>query len=483
MKIGKREQIVLISVGAALVIFLAHFFVFQPRGAKYAETEKLFTDGASQISQAEVPNSPEYVRKYNEKTAQYRAEITSLTAALKLDVPKQYLSFGEAAIDQRLDDSVRLLRELIAKRSSVRTPQLSFLDDRRLPNDPYQIQQGWSIPKELPSLGVEGALWDTVVKIRDQYELMKSIKDPVERLRRRVAYNELIGRLGIKAAEVSNFYAQVPYGGVVFFNDIEHYKQLIGAPQGGAATGGFYGSAPTGSVIPQFNTYLSTDRFGVLVPVLKRLWISELIWAKKDPSSRMTKKELREVLEVNFPKDESLLCLNKQLEGLLDMVTMAEKNGISEITRVNLLKPGGIGKALDREPGKVPTPKPSPTPGAGVYGGSAAMFGEPGMMGGQPGMAGPPGMMAGPAGMMGAPMGMGMGMATPTPAVDKIGSGSGVEIWFRGTNPSTVKFLFDVTHQPRTYAVDDLHIQSAPDGVLTTSATVEMVYILSKLVM
>jgi hypothetical protein len=215
--------------------------------------------------------------------------------------------------------------------------------------------------------------------------------------------------------------------------------------------------------------------------MLKKLWVSELIWEKRDPNTQITKKRLREILEIQFPKDESLLCLNKQLQSLADIAEMAEKNGVQDIYRVNLMKPAGIGKATHRIPGQTPTPTPSPTPGA--VPGMGMNFGGDSMgMGMPPGMMGP-GMRM-PAGMMGPGMGMGMGMMgmeTPTPEIVKIGSGTGIEMYFRATNPSMVKFLFDMSHQPRTYALDDLHITSQPDGKLDTSATIELVYILKDL--
>jgi hypothetical protein len=65
-------------------------------------------------------------------------------------------------------------------------------------------------------------------------------------------------------------------------------------------------------------------------------------------------------------------------------------------------------------------------------------------------------------------------VATPDPS-KKIGGGAGIEVWFRANNPNMVKFLFDITHGPRTYSLDDLDIQSLPNGQLETSMTVELV--------
>ena len=56
-----------------------------------------------------------------------------------------------------------------------------------------------------------------------------------------------------------------------------------------------------------------------------------------------------------------------------------------------------------------------------------------------------------------------------------------MELWLRAPNSNTIKFLFDVTHVPRTYALDDLNIDAVPDGQLITSTTIELVSTLDSL--
>ena len=301
-------------------------------------------------------------------------------AVLNLDVAKQYLSGKEEAYEKRIEDTVEAMKRLVALRSRMRAPALIFLDDIVQPNDRYKVQQGWDIPKELKPVGVEGALWDNVVKVEEQFVLLESIKGPLDTLQQRPKYNEYLSRLQINPAEVSKWFVFLG-SQQVFFNDTKLAEEL---PRLMAQAGGAYGSAqlnilpndygaamrmsPTGSQISPTYLYYwtaaSTFKFGPLVPMLKKLWVSELIWEKRDPNTQITKKRLREILEIQFPKDESLLCLNKQLQSLADIAEMAEKNGVQDIYRVNLMKPAGIGKATHRIPGQTPTPTPSPTPGA-----------------------------------------------------------------------------------------------------------------------
>ena len=91
-------------------------------------------------------------------------------------------------------------------------------------------------------------------------------------------------------------------------------------------------------------------------------------------------------------------------------------------------------------------------------------------------MAGPAnfGAMMDPT-MMGGPYGFGMMTPTPIPEGEKVGGGAGIEIWFTANNANMIQFLFEVTHAPRSYTLDDLDIQALPDRTLRTSATIELV--------
>jgi len=65
-------------------------------------------------------------------------------------------------------------------------------------------------------------------------------------------------------------------------------------------------------------------------------------------------------------------------------------------------------------------------------------------------------------------------VATPDPS-KQIGNAGGLEIYLRSSNVNLVKFLFDLTHSPRTYAIDDLYIYADEKGELNTSMTVELI--------
>lgn len=439
MTIGKREQIVLISIGTLLAIALIHMFIYKPKAEQYARVDQEFKGGVEKIKTAEQPTSDKQIENYNIKTREYQDELTSVVASLNLTLPDYYTTETETSVLRRLDDIVALLEELNRLRNTVQRPALMFLNDRRAnPADPYAMQMGWNLPPQLPSFGVAGALWDTVKKLDDRFVLLNAIQNPNDRLRQRVPYNKFLQDLGINPAEVSNWVINLPGVGYVFFNDSDIVTKVQGA-------------------VPN---PLSTNRFGVLVPELKKAWVAEQIWKKREPSTQITRARLYQILEVNLPLDMNMLVVTKQLAALVDIVKLAQQNQIVDIPRVNLLKPTSIGKGTARTPGLTPTPTPTATPMVAMRGMGLGM-----------GMA----EMMGMEGMTGAPA------TTGPPPEETIGGGTGLEIWFRGSNSSTVKFLFDVTHMPRTYALDDLNIDATPEGMLNTSATIEMVTTLDTL--
>jgi hypothetical protein len=435
MNIGKREQIVLISIGTLVAIFLIHSFIFKPKSEEYARVQNDFQQGQNTLKDAERPPSPNYIPNFAAQTEKYESQLSSVVAQLKLDRPAYYANTTNKNMIKRIDEVTEQMHQLVQLRQKVRVPQLTFLDDRRQVQSPIAPQQGWNLPATLPNVGAAGALWDTVVKINDQFTLMNNIQDPVGYMQQRQRYNQLVATVGINPAEVCDWVINLPQaGGYVFFND-QKYVQMFPAGQAVANP-------------------LSTNRFGPLVPSLKKLWMSQLIWDKHDPRSNIPEYRLRQILEVDIPTGNTLLMTSKQLQALIEIIGLAEQNGILEISKVDLMKSVPIGKSFHRIPGQTPPPSASPTAAAAA---AVSASGEPTFFG-----------SANP----GAVPGMPQAQATPS---ETVGTGTGIELWFRGDNSKIIKFLFDITHTPRTYALDDLHLWANPTGVLETSTTVEVV--------
>lgn len=447
MTIGKREQIVIIAIGGLVVIFLVHLLIFKPRADEYTRVQGEYTTGMTLLQGAELAPSPNYVKNFNDKSKKYERELTSVVAELRLDTPPHYQKMNA---QKRVSEIIDLLKQIMDLRTSTKQPQLTFLDDKRAnPADPYSVQLGWNLTPQLqlsPELRVPGALWDTVVKLKERWDLKKAMDKPDQKLQQQMICNDLLRKIGLNPAEVSDYVAPVTLSNgqqvYVFFSDAALLKELVlsGGAQGGIDERRYYNP-------------LSINRFGVLLPAFKKLWVSELVWQQRDKSTAITPEQLREIMEVNLPLGQTLLVSAKQLMALIDVLKAAEQNQILEISKVCLMKPVPVGKV---------------SPRAGTTSGSAAATPTP---------AAP-----GPA------MPTTFGGAMPTPATaaasgsnEIVGTGTGIELWFRGSNANIVKFLFDITHATGTYAVDDMEIAASPTGVLETSATIEFVTSLNNL--
>ena len=436
MAIKKREQIVIVAIGAVVAIFLVHLLIFRTRAKEYNDVQTQFKEGREKLQGAEFVSSPMLLENYQKKTKEYQSLVTSVTASLNIDYNANFSAYTGEGVAARISETTSLLKQLVDMRRTVQRPVLTFLDNRTDPRLPG-VQLGWDIPQGLPTNIAKEAIWDTVVKMADRFELLKNIPNPLKRMEQRHQYNILLSAIGVNPAEVSDYY--YPYGQTpVFFNDPKWLPQLQGA---------------------RANDYYGLVRMGPAVPRLKKMWHYELLIAVRDPQSPVTKDRLLDVMELSpdyFPYDETLSHINRQLRALVDIIKVAQKNEVVEIYQVNLMKPVDFAKVEMRTPGQTPTPAPSPDPASaaarsgGVIGVQSANY-------------------------------VATSGYTPIPADQKIGTGTGIEISFRATNTNMVKFLFDLGTTPRTYSVDDLYITASPDGILATSATVEFVTKLEKL--
>lgn len=437
MAVGKREQIVGLSIGVLASIFLIHVIIFNPKANEFAEVQARYTEGVNQLKDAEVPPSPQWLKKEVEKTTTYLEQVTSVVAQLNLAVPQYFVDSKTEDYLKRYEDFLGLLKQLVKMRDTMQQPKLTFLGDRRLPSNPWE-QLGWNLPSQLPLFERTGdrararaQLWDLITQLENHWTVANNIADPHMRMQYRVKYNEYLQQLGMNPAELSDFIYRPNANTAVFFNDKKLFEQ--------------FGSAAM--VNP-----LSINRFGVFLPEIKKMWMLELIWEQHDPSVRITRDKLNEILEINLPFDEKMLFINKQLQALIDIIRIAEKANVQEITEVRMMKPADFTKLERREPGKTPPPETAA---------AATPAPDPGMM--------DPGAFAGDVMAGGMPQ-----QPAAAPAGERVAKGSGLEIYFRATNPSTFDFLFDVTTMPRTYALDDLYIQAGQDNMLVTSTTVEL---------
>jgi hypothetical protein len=453
---GKREQIVALSIGVLATIFIVHIVVFDPRAKRYGEVLQRYTEGTQALSGARMPAGANVIPNFQKQTREYNDRVTSVVEQLSLDVPPYYSAMTLENILKRYQVVTDLVKELVEMRQTVRQPVLSFLDQRPNPQNPM-LSEGWNFPRELPRTSNQVALGDTLRKAIDRYKIAETVPDPIQQLLARQEYNLLIDQIGARPAELANFYAIVN-GQTIFFHDSKLAERLGGgAVTGGGGQGGFGGVSASGGIQIAANPF-SLNRYGPFVPDLKRLLLTDLVLKKLQSGDNITGSDLAQLFETAQVLDDSLLYVERQLRGLIDVIRIAERNKITEISQVNLMKP--VDLAASRKRGAPPAaadaaaPAATPAPEGGALGGFMGNM----ALGGRGG--------SGPVTMS----------AIPTVAPDKkVGVGTGIEMVFRGSNAATVDFLFEVGTSTRTYAIDDLYITARPNNEIETSTTIELV--------
>jgi hypothetical protein len=413
MAIKKREQIVIVAISAVVAIFLVHMLIFRTRANEYNEVVKSYEEGVAKLQGAEFISSSVQLDNFKKKTKEYESLITSVTASLNIDYTANFSGSTPKEIFGRLAETTGLLTRLTDMRrsqlqqgrASTDRPALTFLDNRTDPRYPG-VQFGWNLPLGLPA-AQKDAIWDNVVKLADRYELLRNIPKATQQMEQRYQYNLLLSTIGIAAGEVSDYVWFYNNQTPIFFSDPKLVPQLPGARP---------------------NDYYGLLRMGPIVPRLKKLRHYELLLGVRDPQSPVTDGRLAIALELTpeyFPYDVTLSHVNRQLRALIDIIQLAKKNDIVEIYQVNLMKPAQFAKVELRVPGAEPTPTPTPDPSS-----VAARTG--GTIGGGRSYAGAQG---------GADV-------TPIPADQKIGTGIGIEISFRGTNINIVILTWEPLHAP-----------------------------------
>jgi hypothetical protein len=443
MAIGKKEQIAVISIAAIAAIALVHFFIFEKRAEDYKTTQQEYNAGVQKLSSAEFIKKPAEFEEFKQQTQQYQDMVSSVSEQLNVQPPAPLANVTTGAIEVWGRETLPLLKQLVDMRAMAR-PQLTFLDNKTQPSyagyPAYQL--GWNLPRQFPG---EAAVADNVAKLTQYYGFMQSAPNPQQKVMQRYQYNNFLAKLGIPPAEVSNFLIMYPGGQQLFFNDSSWISLLYGTQAQNQHPYNIYG----------------LNRFGVAVPAIKKMYMYELIRQRLTGANPAELQNLATALEIGVPLEGPAIdTINKQLRSLIEIIQLAKKNDIQEISQVSLLRPIDMGKSVMRQPGVTPSPTAAPTPTPA----NAGMMGMPGMM--DVGM-GAYGMMT-PA-------------ATPLPADQKIGIGTGIEMYFRGNNANNIRFLYDLSHIARTYSLDDLYMYGSPDGVLNTSVTVELVTQIDKL--
>lgn len=443
MTLGKKERMAAVIVGIVAVAAAIHFLVFQQKARNYDQTKQDYNAAVQTLSTAEFIRDQQAFEEYNRRTGEYSELVTTVVAELNLERPVAASATSPGAVDRWASQTIELLSQLNAQRQGQ--VRLTFLD-----------QNGWNLPAQLPSVGGMGAIPDRVSQLNYVFQqLQYTAGNPMTEAQVRAQYNTHLQALGINPQETSRFYYQ-PYN--LFFNNEDWITNLMSQSRSGGMGSG-------NNPLQSYYNIWGLQRFGPAVPALKKIWMYALISQEMqeqniDPNMMSL---FGEALEVGIPlgEVEPLNSINKQLRALLDIIDIAGRTGVQEISQVKFLRPVNVPKATLMVAGETPpaeaTPSPTPVGGMGMM--------DFDMM-----------MMEGMGMMMGAGPGESSALASVTPVPDEeaVGTGAGVELAIRADNASLTRFYFELSHVTRTYGIDDLYIYNSQQGLLTT-ATIEVI--------
>lgn len=422
MRIGNREKIVIGSILALATVGALHILVFKPRADNLAKEKALYEGKKSEIEQLGKTKSMDVINEFQIKNADYMIQFYTLVQNLNLAIPDHYTTKFD--IDRQQNDLTEWMGKLLALRQADVKPKLTFLDPDH-----------WSLPDKLPddvtATGVD--LGDRVRKVIDADEVIKVLPEghPL-RLQQEAEYKRLLKDIGVDIDQANNTLPQ-------------------------------FGKAVT--------TFYLLDRAQLIRDAL--------------PKDFALKTKLRDLFRLKWP--DQILVTAKQVEALVDVIGMARESGVEEIASVTLSEPMLIYPPPTEEEAKAAA---APT-GFGMGGPMGPGMGGPmspdmmmgGPMSGAPGMG--PGAMMDPEMMMMMGMGgkegmmmMGPGAGQPqAPAAEVLGSAAPFKIEFLGPNLNAMKFLYQITHSPRSYGISYLAIKSLdePSGWIRVIATVNVV--------
>jgi len=175
-------------------------------------------------------------------------------------------------------------------------------------------------------------------------------------------------------------------------------------------------------------------------------------------------------LSTKMPRYYMLQTFNHQLIMLENLLPLARKNGVEEVSAVRLPSAANMVERV------IKTIDPNDPTTARMYGGPYGMYMRPGM----PGYGGPMSRPYGPGGPMGpmgprgpypmgpmgplGPMGVPLISLKPEERLEIVNHGraSLVVIVFTASNQNAMNFLYDVVNDPRYFRIESLLITSVP---------------------
>ncbi len=428
LRMGNREKMVFGGIITIVFIALLHMMVFSRKAKKYEETRRSWQDSKSKVETlvSEAKN-PNDVTKLENENKQMLDEFIKIVEELRIELPTHYLDSSPESIQKRHDEFLALIKTLLEMQSGLQTTKLTFLGEK-----------GWDLPTKLPDPIRErpARLWDVISQLNQISQVLEVIGAEDVKQTQIMEYSVLLKEIGVDEVKINKL-----------------------------------------------------SSLGKELPFINRICHLQLIMKEKPEDVKFTDQDVMKLLRITYP-DMELLKINKQLASLVELIQMADKHGVEEITQIFIMdqtiikKPPEPGKESESAPGGAPVTPPSTLepelelggefgPGAMEFGPGAMEF-EPGAMEFEPG-ARRPGGAARP-GTARQPQG--------PPPETIIAIGAPITIGFVASNLSATNYLYNIVNSSRTYELDSLNINVIPEreGIQQVFALVNTLVMVSDVV-
>ncbi len=413
--LGNREKKVIGGILTILFIAGIHLVVFSRKAKEYNYTMRDWKKAKNDVKNlVGQAKDPVRITRYEENNKKFEQEFKDIIKNLKIDIPKYYIDGSAESLEKRRRDFSEQIERLFSFSETLKNTKLTFLDEK-----------GWDIPTVLPKdiRKRPERLWDVISQLHGISQILKVIDNEVVRQDKLRAYSALLKEIGIDE--------------------------------------------------PRIN---ALSKFGEYVPFINRFCHYRLIIKEKPKDVKMSDEEIQGLLRIkwtdkdaNKALDNKLQRLNGQLFALNDLIEMADTHKIEEIKQVSLNKLKKVFTTQKTEEAKGEKPKPTPTPFRGEFEGRMRGPAEFGPEGGRGRMRF----------FEGFPMEF---RARPKPEQpqgppeDLVATAMPILIRFSGSNLNVTKYLYAVSHVPRTYKLDALLINTikGKEGVEDVYASISV---------
>ena len=412
MEMRKSGKLAIGIIAAMGTIGALHVLVFKDRATEYAQARQQYESINSEYQQQGTSPGLGEIFKFRYDTLRYQLEFWETVSGMRIAFPSYHMPGDDGEVDvasqrQQFWNILEELRERQQAGENGEGPALSFMGERVQARG--ATLAGWNIRDGLPEESQNIAAEDLLTTLDNEERLLRGIDQdkPVYEERSRY-YNNLLAQLGLNVNERDYLVEQ--FGGT-------------------------------------FGTLFTLNRINQVLQSLPENYFQRQGLTEQEALNRMY-----QLFKITWPKDfndnTNYLPAERQGEALLEILDVAREEEVADVIRVIL---------HDIQPiyWQEPKSEEEEEEGQEVQGMDDATMMMEFQMGGRG--------MEGGMGMMGGMMGGRAQMATPTPEREFDSVGAPVEIWVRGSNASTMSFLYRLTHNSSPLELDRLRLINVPE--------------------